>query len=67
MKNIGFIAAGFCIMAGSFSIVRMIMNAVSYLRMGDSLPLFWLISSAVLGTAFIMLGIFIGMLARKLK
>ena len=67
MKNIGFIAAGFCIMAGLMTIFGMITNVIDLLRIGESIMPFWIIFSVIIGTAWIMLGVFIGMLAHKLK
>ena len=67
MKKIGFIAAGFCIMAGLVGILGMIGNVIAILRIGDVFSIFWPIQSAIIGTAWIMLGVFIGMLAHKLK
>ena len=67
MKRIGFIAAGFCIMAGLVAIFGMIANVIAVLRIGQSIMAFWPIQSAIIGTAWIMLGVFIGMLAHKLK
>lgn len=67
MKNIGFIAAGFCIMAGLASILNMIANVITLLRIGESIAISLHIGAAIRGTAWIMLGVFIGMLARKLK
>ena len=67
MKNIGFIAAGFCIMAGLMIIFGRITNVIDLLRIGESIMPFWIIFSVIIGTAWIMLGVFIGMLAHKLK
>jgi hypothetical protein len=67
MKRIGFIAAGFCIMAGLMTIFGMITNVIGLLRIGESIMPFWIIRSVIIGTAWIMLGVFIGMLAHKLK
>ncbi|MFL2715057.1 MAG: hypothetical protein ACJ0FR_03075 [Gammaproteobacteria bacterium] len=67
MKRIGFIAAGFCIMAGLVGILGMIGNVIVILRIGDGFSIFWPIQSVIIGTAWIMLGVFIGMLAHKLK
>lgn len=67
MKRIGFIAAGFCIMAGLIAILGMIGSIITFLRMGESIMIFLPIQSAIIGAAWIMLGVFIGMLAHKLK
>ena len=67
MKKIGFIAAGFCIMAGLFAILGMIGNVIAILRIGDGFSILWAIQNLIIGTAWIMLGVFIGMLTHKLK
>ena len=66
MKKIGFVAAGFCFVAGLFILIADTYSAIYILRMGDNYQ-FMLIRYLFHGTALIMLAIFIGMLARKLK
>jgi len=67
MKKIGFVAAGFCFVAGLFILIADTFSAIYFLRMGENSQLIMLIRHLFHGTALIMLAIFIGMLARKLK
>ena len=68
LKKIGFISAGLCGVNGLLVIVSMVSNMILYSQIeDDGYNVIWAISGFIGGLVWIMLGVFIGMLAHKLK
>ena len=66
LKKIGFIAAGLCGISGLLSFYNAIINLLGMLRIGDTY-MYWTIMGVISALSWIMLAVFVGMLANKLK
>ena len=67
LKKIGFIAAGLCGISGLLSFYNAISNLLGMLRIGDLTNIYWFIMGVIVALSWIMLAVFVGMLANKLK
>tara|TARA_B100001758_G_C18011543_1_gene403309 strand:- start:387 stop:593 length:207 start_codon:yes stop_codon:yes gene_type:complete len=67
LKKIGFIAAGLCGISGLLVFYNAISNLLGMLRIGDLANIYWFIFGVIVALSWIMLAVFVGMLANKLK
>jgi|TARA_B100001540_G_C15695018_1_gene591085 hypothetical protein len=70
LKKIGFIAAGLCGATGLMGFVSAVYNLTnmqSFSSLDWSTIMIWILSSSFSAMAWIMLAVFVGMLAYKLK
>ncbi len=67
LKKIGFIAAGLCGISGLLVFYNAISNLLGMLRIGDLANIYWFIYGVIVALSWIMLAVFVGMLANKLK
>ena len=68
LKKIGFIVSGLCGTAGLLSVINMV-SYIRFLLRDDALSenVLWVIQSSLGALTWIMLAVFVGMLAYKLK
>tara|TARA_B100000073_G_scaffold218549_1_gene181837 strand:- start:411 stop:620 length:210 start_codon:yes stop_codon:yes gene_type:complete len=68
LKKIGFIVSGLCGTAGLLIVINMVSN-IRFLLRDDALSgnILWVIQSSLVSLTWIMLAVFVGMLAYKLK
>ena len=68
LKKIGFIVSGLCGTAGLLSVINMV-SYIRFLLRDDALSenVLWVIQSSLGALTWIMLAVFVGMLANKLK
>tara|TARA_B100000287_G_scaffold317663_1_gene301384 strand:- start:413 stop:619 length:207 start_codon:yes stop_codon:yes gene_type:complete len=67
LKKIGFISAGLCGISGLLTFYNAINNLLSMLRIGDLANIYWFFMGVIGALTWIMLAVFVGMLANKLK
>ena len=67
LKKIGFIAAGLCGTVGLLSLIGTVSNIIFLSSDTLSANLLWVIQNFVASLTWIMLAVFVGMLAYKLK
>ena len=67
LKKIGLIEAGLWEISGLIVFYNEISNLLGILRIGELTNIYWFIMGVIVALSWIMLAVFVGMLANKLK